>query len=46
VTEVKNKFDSGLLQAGTEWQHTFEEAGQFDYYCMLHPWMKGFVVIE
>ena len=46
VTETNNKFDSGLLQAGAEWQYTFTEVGQFDYYCLLHPWMKGSVVVE
>lgn len=45
VTEADNKFDSQLIQAGAKWQHTFDEEGKFDYYCMLHPWMKGKVVV-
>lgn len=45
VTEVNNKFDSGLLQPGATWQHTFKDEGKFDYYCMLHPWMKGTVIV-
>ena len=46
VTEVNNKFDSNLIQAGAKWQQTFEDKGRFDYYCMLHPWMKGTVIVE
>jgi len=46
VTEVNNKFDSGFLNAGAKWQHTFGEEGKSDYYCMLHPWMKGTVFVE
>lgn len=46
VTEVNNKFDSGFIQAGAKWQHVFGEEGKFDYYCMLHPWMKGVVDVE
>jgi nitrite reductase (NO-forming) len=46
VTETKNVFDSGFIQSGAKWQHTFPADGQFDYYCMLHPWMKGTVVVE
>ncbi|AIF82978.1 putative multicopper oxidase [Candidatus Nitrososphaera evergladensis SR1] len=46
VTEVNNIFDSGFVQAGAKWQHAFKEEGKFDYYCMLHPWMKGTVIVE
>lgn len=47
VTEVENsEFDSGLIYAGARWEHTFETEGQFDYYCALHPWMKGSVLVE
>jgi len=24
----------------------FEESGTFDYFCTLHPWMKGKVIVE
>ena len=46
VTEVNNKFDSDLIPAGAKWQETFGDKGRFDYYCMLHPWMKGTVIVE
>ncbi|NOQ44589.1 MAG: hypothetical protein GQ471_02870, partial [Nitrosopumilus sp.] len=25
---------------------TFDEKGAFDYFCTLHPWMKGKVIVE
>ncbi|MBT6468258.1 MAG: hypothetical protein HOK63_01210, partial [Thaumarchaeota archaeon] len=25
---------------------TFDESGTFDYFCTLHPWMQGQVVVE
>ena len=25
---------------------TFADAGSFDYYCILHPWMIGTVNVE
>jgi len=34
-------FDSSLFMAGTTFEHTFDEAGQYDYFCMVHPWMTG-----
>lgn len=34
-------FDSGLIQAAGTFEHTFNEAGSFDYYYTLHSWMTG-----
>ena len=39
-------FDSRYLAAGKEFQHKFDTAGTFDYYCTLHPFMKGKVVVS
>ena len=39
-------FDSGLLGPGETFSHTFTEAGEYPYFCMLHPWMAGSVVVQ
>ena len=39
------EFDSAYLAAGKTFQHPFNTAGTFDYYCTLHPYMKGKVVV-
>jgi len=39
------EFDSSLFMAGTTFSHTFEEAGEFPYFCMVHPWMEGIVTV-
>ena len=38
-------FDSSLFMAGTTFEHTFFEAGEYAYYCMVHPWMPGNVIV-
>ena len=38
-------FDSSLFMAGATFSHTFEEEGTFDYFCMVHPWMEGVVMV-
>ena len=38
-------FDSSLFMAGTTFSHTFEETGEYDYFCMVHPWMTGKVQV-
>jgi len=39
-------FDSSLIMAGGSYSHTFDTAGTFDYFCMVHPWMEGTVIVE
>lgn len=34
-------FDSDLIFSGSTFGYMFSEAGTFDYYCILHPWMEG-----
>ncbi len=31
--------------AGDSFGFPFEEEGIFDYFCMVHPWMSGTVII-
>lgn len=38
-------FDSSLFMAGAEFSVTFEEEGEFPYFCMVHPWMVGTVTV-
>jgi len=32
--------------AGTTFSHTFDEAGTYEYFCMVHPWMKGIIQVS
>lgn len=38
-------FDSSLIMGGDTFEVTFDKEGIFDYFCMVHPWMKGYVVV-
>jgi len=39
-------FDSSLLMASAAYAFTFEDAGNYDYFCMVHPWMVGTVSVN
>jgi plastocyanin len=39
-------FDSGLIKPGTTFSFKFEEAGQYDYFCMIHPWANASVTVN
>jgi len=38
-------FDSSLFMAGTTFEVTFDTAGTYPYFCMVHPWMAGVVIV-
>ncbi|MFB5597455.1 MAG: PEFG-CTERM sorting domain-containing protein [Nitrosopumilaceae archaeon] len=41
-------FDSSLFMAGTTFSVKFDDfaAGDYPYFCMVHPWMQGTVTVE
>ena len=39
-------FDSGRFMPGESWSFTFDDSGTFSYYCTIHPWMEGVIVVE
>ena len=38
-------FNSQMMMAGTTFSYTFEDAGEYPYFCMVHPWMVGTVSV-
>ena len=39
-------FDSSVIAPGATWDNTFDTAGEFNYYCNLHPFMTGKVTVS
>lgn len=39
-------FDSSLIMGGASFEHSFDTAGSYDYFCMVHPWMVGNVKVN
>jgi plastocyanin len=34
-------FDSGIMNAGDSFPFVLDKAGEYPYYCTIHPWMTG-----
>ncbi len=39
------KFDSSIFMSGTTFSNTFDEVGEYEYFCIVHPWMNGIVQV-
>jgi nitrite reductase (NO-forming) len=35
----------GLIAAGESWSYTFTTPGTYEYYCIVHPYMIGYVTV-
>jgi plastocyanin len=46
VTADDGSWDSGVLEPGATWRHTFDRAGAYPFHCAPHPFMKGVVSVK
>lgn len=44
-TATGEGFDSGHIQPGKSYSHTFSSSGTFNYVCQIHPFMKGKITV-
>jgi plastocyanin len=45
VTAADRSFDSTGLDTGNAWAYRFAKPGRYPYFCALHPYMKGTIVV-
>ena len=45
IVSVPGKFRSKALDTDQSFEYTFATAGDFDYFCGLHPHMKGKIIV-
>jgi len=46
VDGADGKFDSSIFMSGSTFSNTFDEVGEYEYFCMVHPWMNGIVQVS
>ena len=39
-------WDSSLIMIDMSYSVTLDNSGTYDYFCMVHPWMQGIVIVE
>jgi predicted secreted protein with PEFG-CTERM motif len=40
------EFDTGLMMAENSFEWSPETVGEIPYFCMVHPWMTGLIVVQ
>ena len=43
---VQVLFDSSLVMAGSTYEWSPTEVGDVPYFCMVHPWMQGLIIVQ
>jgi amicyanin len=46
TSDTGSELDSGDIQPGSTYSHTFNQAGSFQYHCSIHPSMRGTIVVK
>ena len=46
IVADNGSFDSGLIDPGKRYSHTFTKPGTYTFHCLPHPFMKGVVVVK
>ncbi|MCR4327075.1 MAG: plastocyanin/azurin family copper-binding protein [Nanoarchaeota archaeon] len=46
TSDSGEELDSEYLGKGGTYSHTFTKVGEYSYYCVPHPYMKGKVIVE
>jgi plastocyanin len=46
VTATNGGFRSKVLDTGNSYSFTFTKAGEFQYFCSIHPHMTGKVIVK
>jgi copper binding plastocyanin/azurin family protein len=45
LTGPDRQFDSGILSPKTRWSFTFNNPGEYNYFCTVHPFMRGLIKV-
>ena len=46
ITADDGSWDSGPIEPGKSWSHTFTQPGEYAFHCTPHPFMKAVVVVR
>jgi plastocyanin len=46
ATAVDGSFDTGFLNEGESADVTFDTPGEYEFYCLPHPWMRARIIVE
>jgi plastocyanin len=46
ITADDGSWDSGPIEPGQTWSHTFAQPGEFAIHCTPHPFMKALIVVR
>ncbi len=46
ISAATDEFDSGVIEPGSSFEWTPTEAGKVSYFCAIHPWEVGTIIVQ
>ena len=46
ATGPTGEFDTSMVMAGASYEWTANVVGEIEYFCMVHPWMVGLLIVQ
>ncbi len=46
IDGLSGTFDSGLVMPGGSYTFSLDSSGTYDWYCLVHPWRTGQIIVE
>jgi plastocyanin len=46
ITADDGSWDSGAIEPGKSWSHTFTRPGEYPFHCTPHPFMKAVIIVR
>jgi plastocyanin len=44
-SDAGSVFDSGMIRSNTVYSHSFTDTGDYPYFCKIHSWMTGRIIV-
>jgi len=46
TSDTGSELNSGDIQPGSTYSHTFSQTGSYQYHCSIHPYMRATIVVK
>ena len=46
MMDLMETLDTSLIMTGAAFEWSPDTVGEYPYFCMVHPWMQGVIIVQ